>query len=385
MENSVVERSGKHVFRQTKSHHAGLGLQSLELSVQNKLDTSVYSDLILCEMCAHISAGYAGFQRTNVLPYSPAFAKLSIREVKIIATLKYHGAPRTLAELAEISRLDPATITRGANALIENHLITKKASDKDGRTFLIRLTEKGSEAADQYCHKLGQSLATADTLMPRLIGEPDIDNIFSALIQIRDRSSALSKIDLNLHQEFSALALKSLSTQRPHATVARQNPEYYFHYCSEQIARDYGTFLKRFLRVGLPAMGNLHHHEARILAILLFSTDPLTPIELGDLLRIDAATISRVMKKLLQLELVEKHENFADLRSIIYTITAKGIANMNLLVNDFEALTEQALTHLKLPPLGLRKKPITDAVFKLRERTKRLMDLPDINAIPLFG
>lgn len=67
---------------------------------------------------------------------------LKIPEWRLMAVLG-QGVPQTQRDLVHATRMDKVTVSRASAALTERGLISRAASERDGRSHLLALTEAG--------------------------------------------------------------------------------------------------------------------------------------------------------------------------------------------------------------------------------------------------
>ncbi|HEU4567184.1 MAG TPA: MarR family transcriptional regulator [Marmoricola sp.] len=75
---------------------------------------------------------------------------LSVGAISVLGTLRRNGEC-TVGQLAASERVQPPSMTRTVNCLVEDGYVVRRASEHDGRQVLVDLSDKGREvlAADR--------------------------------------------------------------------------------------------------------------------------------------------------------------------------------------------------------------------------------------------
>jgi DNA-binding MarR family transcriptional regulator len=69
---------------------------------------------------------------------------LSVAQISVLGVLRRSGEI-TLGELAAHERVQPPSMTRTVNALVEAGYVVRRASETDGRVVLLDLSDRGRE------------------------------------------------------------------------------------------------------------------------------------------------------------------------------------------------------------------------------------------------
>jgi DNA-binding MarR family transcriptional regulator len=67
---------------------------------------------------------------------------LSLNQLAVLGTLDRHG-PLSAGELAGIERVQPPSLTRTVNCLVERGLVVREPHSTDGRQVVVRLAQSG--------------------------------------------------------------------------------------------------------------------------------------------------------------------------------------------------------------------------------------------------
>ena len=85
-------------------------------------------------------------------------------EVSLLNTLSY--GPRRITELAEFERLAQPTMTQLVKRLEQSGLLTRERQADDARVVLVRLTEAGHTAVEDFRAQASAALGRCLTEMP---------------------------------------------------------------------------------------------------------------------------------------------------------------------------------------------------------------------------
>lgn len=108
-------------------------------------------DMPTVERAVRTNAGLAAELRLSVMRLRRRLAserapenELSIATMAVLGSLIRHGEC-TVGELARRERVQPPSMTRTVNCLVDGGYVDRRPHDTDGRQVLVSLTEKGRE------------------------------------------------------------------------------------------------------------------------------------------------------------------------------------------------------------------------------------------------
>jgi len=109
------------------------------------------NDMPTVEKVARTDAGLAAELRLGVMRLRRRLAgerhpdnELSLNQMGVLGVLARRGA-MTVGELAAAEKVQPPSMTRTVNCLVDEGYATRRASESDGRQVLVDLTEQGRE------------------------------------------------------------------------------------------------------------------------------------------------------------------------------------------------------------------------------------------------
>lgn len=108
-------------------------------------------DMPTVEKAARTNAGLASELRLSVMRLRRRLAserhpdnELSIATMAVLGCLNRHGES-TVGELAKLERVQPPSMTRTVNCLVDGGYASRRPHETDGRQVLVALTDKGRD------------------------------------------------------------------------------------------------------------------------------------------------------------------------------------------------------------------------------------------------
>ena len=118
------------------------------------MNTQELADLRFLSFAEWISGDYNEFVKKSVLPFFSKSYKLKIREIRVLnAIAASEESNPTASHISDVLRQDPATITRSLVILIGKGFVVSEEDFSDGRSRILKPTEKG-HAATAYFLKI---------------------------------------------------------------------------------------------------------------------------------------------------------------------------------------------------------------------------------------
>jgi DNA-binding MarR family transcriptional regulator len=117
--------------------------------------------------------------RTVIGAYKPILEPLELTHPQYLVMLAlWERAPRSLSELAEVLRLEPATLSPLVKRLEAAGLVTRERSAADERQLAVRLTDAGTALRAQ-----------AETVPPQVVDALGVD--LDELLELHARLTAI--------------------------------------------------------------------------------------------------------------------------------------------------------------------------------------------------
>ncbi len=121
---------------------------TFQLQAQNM--TAAFADAAFQAFAEKMSDDYNFILKKAVIPGLPGLGDLKLREVRVLATLFFYDKRLSPAEISELLRYDPATVTRAVHKLVGKGKITRSENMRDTRSILLDLTEEGEVLARHF-------------------------------------------------------------------------------------------------------------------------------------------------------------------------------------------------------------------------------------------
>jgi DNA-binding MarR family transcriptional regulator len=149
-----------------------------------------------------------------------------------------------------------------------------------------------------------------------------------------------------------------------------------FQAYAEKIAYDYTAIVRKLVMPGLPGLDGLKLRELRVLSSVDFYVSPLSPVHIADILRYDAATVTRAVDRLVAAGKMERTSNPSDIRSVFLTLTEDGVAlsrEYTTRIKATFAAMEEQLT------FGLTEKEKTDFIKVMLKISRRATTMRELS------
>jgi len=114
------------------------------------METLNLADMKYLSYAEWISGDYNAFVKRSILPEFNSRYDLKIREVRVLNSIAELGSNKSASDISDHLRQDPATVTRSLVKLIGNGYVISVENYNDGRSRLLKTTEKGQEASEYF-------------------------------------------------------------------------------------------------------------------------------------------------------------------------------------------------------------------------------------------
>jgi|GEM_PF-1502315 len=168
----------------------------------NMLDIA---DLRYLSFAEWISGDYHEFVKKSVVPFFIKTYKLKIREIRVLNAIAASDEKNpTASHISEVLRQDPATITRSLVILIGKGFVLSEEDFSDGRSRILRPTEKGQAAAAHFLQIFGQIIDKAAESSDTFKFEYDNATLMQSLQTVAQRAQLLRQSQRNLRRMLSS-------------------------------------------------------------------------------------------------------------------------------------------------------------------------------------
>lgn len=164
------------------------------------------ADLRYLSFAEWISGDYHEFVKKSVVPFFTKTYKLKIREIRVLnAIASSEEKSPTASHISDVLRQDPATITRSLVILIGKGFVLSEEDFSDGRSRILKPTEKGEAAAAHFLQIFGQIIDKAAESSDKYRFEYDNAILTQSLKTVAQRAQLLRESQRNLRRMLSTV------------------------------------------------------------------------------------------------------------------------------------------------------------------------------------
>lgn len=159
-----------------------------------KVNPAAFADTTFQAFAEKISDDYTYILKTAVVPGLPGLGTLKLREVRILATLHFFEKALTPAQISDMLRYDPATVTRAVHMLVGKGKLTRSDNLRDTRSVLLELTPEGTALAEVFRKRLLVVFATLEEQIHVQLSEEEKTEFLHTMLKISKRSKDMKTI-----------------------------------------------------------------------------------------------------------------------------------------------------------------------------------------------
>lgn len=162
------------------------------------------ADLKYLSYAEWISGDYNEFVKKSVVPFFAKTYNLKLREIRVLnAIASSEGKSSTASQISDVLRQDPATITRSLVILIGKGFVLSEEDFSDGRSRLLKPTEKGEAASTHFLQIFGQLIEKAAQSSDSYNLEYDSASLTQSFQAVAARARLLRESQRALRRMFS--------------------------------------------------------------------------------------------------------------------------------------------------------------------------------------
>ena len=159
------------------------------------------ADLRYLSYAEWISSDYNEFVKKSVLPHFAKSYNLKLREVRVLnAIAAVKDRSPTASQISDTLRQDPATITRSLVILVGKGFVVSEDDFKDGRSRILKPTEKGAAASAHFVKIFSRILEKASQLSDKYNFGSDDTSLAQSLEAVAKRARALRESERALRR-----------------------------------------------------------------------------------------------------------------------------------------------------------------------------------------
>jgi len=171
------------------------------------MDDSNLADLHYLSYAEWISSDYNEFVKKSVMPHFTKSYSLKLREARVLnAIAAAKNESPTASQISDTLRQDPATITRSLVILVGKGFVISEEDFKDGRSRILKPTEKGAAASAHFVKIFSQILERAAQSSDKYKFGPDHTSLTQSLEAVANRAKALRESQRALRRMLSPAA-----------------------------------------------------------------------------------------------------------------------------------------------------------------------------------
>lgn len=159
-----------------------------------KVNPSEFADTTFQAFAEKISDDYTYILKNIVVPGLPGLGTLKLREVRILASLHFFEKPLTPAQISEMLRYDPATVTRAVHMLVGKGKLIRSDNLRDTRSVLLELTEDGRALAEAFKKRVLTVFATLEEELHIKLSDEEKTAFLNIMLKVSKRSRDMKAI-----------------------------------------------------------------------------------------------------------------------------------------------------------------------------------------------
>ncbi len=156
--------------------------------------SSGFDDAAILIACSQIAADYQKFTKFRILPRLKKLAGLSLRDLQVLITIKQRSGVISPSDIATELRLDPSTISRAVQALLNRNMILQEDNDLDSRSVILHIEAKGDELVAEYQEYFRAAIRAMEDKYDLNLNQAERDLILKVLFRLRERSKVFGKV-----------------------------------------------------------------------------------------------------------------------------------------------------------------------------------------------
>ncbi len=138
-----------------------------------------------------ISSDYDEIIKGIVLPALDSGGELKLRDLRVLTSIYFFEVPITPAQVAEILRYDPATVSRSIKKLEDQGFVTRSDNGQDKRSVRLHLTESGAELGHDYTEAIDQTFSQLEDGLLYGLSADEKATFLKVMVKISRRAEAM--------------------------------------------------------------------------------------------------------------------------------------------------------------------------------------------------
>lgn len=162
-----------------------------------KYNPAQFADTTFLNYAEKIASDFTDIIKNRVIPEMDVDQNLKLRDLKVLASIHFFEIPISPAQIADILRIDPATVSRAVQKLEETELLNREENGRDKRSVRLKLTDKGIATARAYTEAIQSLFEELETGLLYGLSDEEKTGFMTVMVKISRRAEAM-KILANL-------------------------------------------------------------------------------------------------------------------------------------------------------------------------------------------
>jgi len=160
-------------------------------------DPAQFADTTFQNYAEKIASDYTDIIKALVLPKLTNLGTLKLRELRVLIAVHFFDIPITPAQVSDILRIDPATVSRAIKKLESESMLIREDNGKDLRSIRLKLTSAGARLAQAYVESIKSVFGELERGLLYGLSEDEKMTFLKVMMKISRRAEAM-KVLANL-------------------------------------------------------------------------------------------------------------------------------------------------------------------------------------------
>lgn len=162
-----------------------------------KYNPAKFADTTFLNYAEKIASDFTHIIKSRVIPEMGVDPRLKLVDLKIVASIHFFEIPVSPAQIAEILRIDPATVSRAVRKLEATDFLIREQNGRDKRSIRLKLTDAGILTAKAYTEAIQKLFEELETGLLYGLSDEEKTGFMTVMVKISRRAEAM-KILANL-------------------------------------------------------------------------------------------------------------------------------------------------------------------------------------------
>lgn len=170
-----------------------LSIEGLAVSPHGglKYNPANFADTTFLNYAEKIVSDFSDIIKNRVIPKMEFSDNLKFRDYKVLASIHFFEMPISPAQIAEILRIDPATVSRAVQKLEETGLLNREENGRDKRSIRLKLTPTGIATARAYTAAIQKLFEELEKGLLYGLSDEEKTGFMTVMVKISRRAEAM--------------------------------------------------------------------------------------------------------------------------------------------------------------------------------------------------